>query len=536
MAGSAGSAGIDTAGAGGGAGVGGGPGGGPGGSAGAAAVVSRSVLQRGHDLFRQATYVEPTLTRAAAAAMAPDTAFDAAATFSGNIQASVLFLENGPISAGCPAAAQGCLATGRASGAGLLFATTQLNGVYAIDEATGLTVWHAPLESSRAGDGVRGTPVIDPMSRVLIVVVGAGDHHEVHALSVDDGSERPGWPVILSSTTLSHGATPFNAVDQNQHGALLLLGNTVYVPFGGHAGDGGNYRGWIVAIDITNPGHFAGWATAGVAEGIWAHGGLTSDGTGVFAVTGNGHAATHDGSSDAEEVVRLTGMATLDRTAANVYYPAAWQAMDATDRDFGSSTPSYVPLPKGSSPAALLIAPAKPGHLYILDGTNLSSGRYPEAGGELADLIVADTASESIYTSPTVYRSTSGIHAAINVSYRPAGCPKPIASDHAIISILLQPGQSPIATEVWCAAVGVNTGPNGPPISTSSDGGDANPLVWFMNGPQLSAVDGDTGAFVVTTSGPACATPNMSFPIAVKGRIVVATDGKLCSWSPAASM
>jgi hypothetical protein len=49
----------------------------------------------------------------------------------------------------------------------------------------------------------------------------------------------------------------------------------------------------------------------------------------------------------------------------------------------------------------------------------------------------------------------------------------------------------------------------------------------------LEGVDGDTGAAIVTTSGAACSgIPNMSFPLAVDGHIVVAASGHLCSWSP----
>ena len=67
---------------------------------------------------------------------------------------------------------------------------------------------------------------------------------------------------------------------------------------------------------------------------------------------------------------------------------------------------------------------------------------------------------------------------------------------------------------------------NYPPISTTSDGVSADALVWFMNGSQLEAVDGDTGKQVVTTSGAACdSVPSMSFPIAVKNRIVVSRSG-----------
>jgi len=106
-------------------------------------------------------------------------------------------------------------------------------------------------------------------------------------------------------------------------------------------------------------------------------------------------------------------------------------------------------------------------------------------------------------------------------------------SQEMIVSTLIQPGQTPIAKVVWCAPASGGGHYNVPPISTTTDGVSANALVWFVNGTQLTAVDGDTGAKVVTTTGAACnRIPSMSFPIAVKNRIVVSALGHLCSWSP----
>jgi hypothetical protein len=138
-----------------------------------------------------------------------------------------------------------------------------------------------------------------------------------------------------------------------------------------------------------------------------------------------------------------------------------------------------------------------------------------------------------VYTAPTIYTSASGLHATINVGQGPANCPAGTkTSTEMVISMLLQPGKMPIATEAWCAPNAGGGHTNYPPISTTSDGVSADALVWFINGSQLTAVDGDTGNVVVTTTGAACdSVPSMSFPIAVKNRIVVAALGHLCSWS-----
>jgi hypothetical protein len=290
-----------------------------------------------------------------------------------------------------------------------------------------------------------------------------------------------------------------------------------------------------VALDITDPTRLAGWATQSARSGIWGSGGLTSDGTYVFGVTGDATSVARN-ASDSEEVLRVKGMAEFTRDAASVFVPTEWQSWDrpAGDLDFGASTPAFVPLAAGSNPPSLLVAPAKAGRIFVLSGANLSNGSYPAAGGALADIVVASPTAESIYTAPTIYTSASGLHAAINAGvgptmYCPTGTP---TSNEMVISVLLQPGQSPVAKEVWCAPNAGGGHLNYPPISTTTDSAGANALVWFVGGGQLTAVDGDTGQKVVTTTGAACnMVPSMSFPIAAKNRIVVAALGHLCSWS-----
>ncbi|MEO6952913.1 MAG: hypothetical protein ABI321_13995 [Polyangia bacterium] len=505
-------------------------------------VGAQSVLQRGHDLYRRATFVQPGLTKAAASSMAADDTFDGNATFpaTGNTQnqgaASVLYVEKGPSSAGCPPGATGCIATSRAAGAGVFFAFPALGSdpnVVAFDETTGLRVWSAHVTAGN--DGLRGTPVIDAASRRLFVVTGP-DPHLVHALSIDDGTEvtSDGWPVTLSMNTITAGSQKLDSKDQNQHGALLLQNGILYIPFGGQYGDGGSYLGWIVAVDISDPTKLAGWATRSARSGIWGAGGLTGDGTYVYGVTGDTTGLPR-AISDSEEVVRVKGMAELVRDATNLFVPTEWQTWDrpAGDLDFGASTPSFVPLPQGAAPKSVLIAPAKGGRLYILDGEDLSAGRYPTPGGELVDLVVSKTTSESVYTAPTIYSTSSGLHATINVGDGAVGCPGTTpSSSAAIVSVLVEPGKTPIARTVWCAPASGGRHLNYPPISTTTDGASGDPLVWFVDGNQLTALDGDTGERVFTTTGASCdGVPGMSFPIAVKNRIVVSALGHLCSWS-----
>src|SRR5580658_8579364 len=493
---------------------------------------ANSILQRGPDLMRRETFVQPTLTKTAAAAVTMDTTFSTAAKFNGGMAASVLYVENGPPGMGCPATATGCVAMTRAAGAGIFIAATNGGTVYALDETSGAIVWTGSAPGG--GDGIKGTPVIDGATRTLFVTNGGGGQHLVHGLSIDDGTERAGWPVKLTNTTLTLNGTAFNSSDENEHGAMMFLNGIVYVPFGGHYGDGGNYHGWVVAIQESNPTNVGGWVSAGGSEGIWAHGGgMASDGTNIYAVTSNGHAADHtQPTTDAEEVVKFTGMGTFTRNAANVYYPALWQMMDGSDKDFGADSPSYVPIP-GGTPSAIIVAPAKPGAVYFLDANNLSQGKYPQAGGELLKLVVVDTGAESVYTAPSIYQSASGLHAVIDIEVNPV-CPAggPTSANQTILSMLIQPGMTPLAKTVWCALANGNQGKqyNQPPISTTTDANGGNALVWYTNGGVLTAVDGDTGATVVAAPGTCMGLEKMMWPVVVQGRIVVAADGHLCAW------
>ena len=51
-----------------------------------------------------------------------------------------------------------------------------------------------------------------------------------------------------------------------------------------------------------------------------------------------------------------------------------------------------------------------------------------------------------------------------------------------------------------------------------------------MSGGQLKGVDGDTGAAVYSGTSSCAGVQKWTSPIAVKGRIVVAGDGRLCAW------
>jgi len=473
-------------------------------------TVGSSVLERNNHPSRDGHFQQPLLTRAAAATMASDAAFRA--TFTGNMWASPLYLENGP------------------GGKGVFFAVTTGNDVIALDETTGATVWTRNIGSSPTANGVScgnihplgiiSTPVIDAGSRTIFVAGAIGatsiERHEVHALSVDDGTEKPGWPVDVS--TMTSGGVTFLPPAQNQRAALALVGGIVYVAYGGHAGDCGDYRGWVIGIDAANPGQRGGWVTGGTQEGIWAAGGLASDGNGVFALTGNGSASMH---MDSEEVVRITGLGTLARSNQNIFYPARWQIMDSGDLDLGAANALFIKVP-GASPSAIVVAIAKDGHMYLLDAANLGG-----MGGQKVDFSVAANGM-SIHATPAAYTTAMGVHVVFAIDSG-AQCPSGGSNGKAVMSVLIPTGSPPAPRVLWCAPMmGVEVTA---PIATTTDGTN-NAIVWFMNNNKLVGVDGDTGATIFTGSDTCTGVHRFSSPIAVKGRIVTSADNHLCSWSP----
>ena len=141
--------------------------------------------------------------------------------------------------------------------------------MFALDETTGAQVWTHNIGSSPTANGgsptcgnihplgIISTPVIDTATTPpTIYVAGAIGttsimSHQVHALSTTTGAEVSGWPVDVSNAT--SGSIIFDPVHQNQRSALSLVGGTLYVAYGGHIGDCGNYHGWVIAIDTQDP-------------------------------------------------------------------------------------------------------------------------------------------------------------------------------------------------------------------------------------------------------------------------------------------
>src|SRR5204863_4346397 len=168
-----------------------------------------------------------------------------------------------------------------------VIAVTESDNVYALDAITGTMIWQRNVGPPASGMGlispvgITGTPVIDLPSRSLILVaVISGPNNMISSLNVDTGATNLGFPIDINASFPG-----FSSSLHMQRGALALLGNKVYIPYGGYA-DVGNYQGRVLGVSLDGS-QLGSWVTTSLKSGIWNPGGLASDGTSIFAVTGN---------------------------------------------------------------------------------------------------------------------------------------------------------------------------------------------------------------------------------------------------------
>src|SRR5436190_8032905 len=281
-----------------------------------------NVVQEHNNLSRDGLYIDPAFTPSAAANLTRDLNFDG--TISGNVYAQPLYIEGGP------------------SGA-MIIAVTESNNVYALNATTGTVIWQRNLGPAVTSGlpcgninplGITGTPVVDLASRSLFLdamIDGAIKKHFICSLNVDTGATKPGWPVDVNATATYNGIS-FTSLVQNERGALALVNGRVYVAYSGHAGDCGTYRGWVVGVDINNPLNVMAWATTAIGGGIWGHGGVASDGTNMFVVTGN-TVNTGGNWKGGEAIIRLQAGPVWTGQPTDYWAPANWFSLDGTDTD-----------------------------------------------------------------------------------------------------------------------------------------------------------------------------------------------------------
>jgi hypothetical protein len=481
-------------------------------------TVGASVLEHHLHGSRDGAYVDPLVTRAAAASVAVDPAFHAKVT--GIIYGQPLYVD------------------GWKTGKDAVFAATDQNHVTALDATTGAVLWDkvlgppVPLSALACGQpynpyGVTATPIIDIATRTLYAESfqtpdgGATKKHYVYALSIDDGSTVAGWPVDVAASVPG-----FEADIEHDRGGLTLVGGTVYAPYAGlngdcNAKDGTAYHGWIVGVSTSDPTTVGAWSTSGPKGGIW--GSVTTDGTSLFAVTGNTHPGTTPWAGG-EALIRFTQIAKFSGAASDYFTPSNWQDLDNWDDDLGSAASVLFDLP-GATPETLAVAGGKYGVVHLLNRGNLGGlGTGNGTTGEGLFSLQVGTNQNELKGVPTTYTTAKGRYVVVRDDHPVAVCPSGMGGD--LLALRVTATSPPTLVPAWCAS----SEGQGSPIATTTDG-ESNPLVWIVGAQgsdRLLAFDGDTGAAVYTGGGAAEQLGNIQHwtsPIVAKGRFIIGGQG-----------
>jgi hypothetical protein len=378
--------------------------------------------------------------------------------------------------------------------------------------------------------GITGTPAIDLATRLIVFDAATDDGaggiatHTIHALSIDDGSEK--WKVDVSTLKDQTGLA-FSPKPQNERGAVLIVDGTAYVVFGGHYGDCGDYHGWVIGVPLSGTGAKA-WATKVRGAGIWGPGGAASDGQSVFVTTGNGIGGSGTSWAESEGVFRLDPGPSFTSQTADYFAPNNWSSLDGADIDMSGSGPLVIDSPT-MTPSALVMAQGKDGNLYLLDRSNLGGVAAANAGANVGTLAVLS----GEITNAGAWANVGGT---TYVVVRPNGggsgvnCPNGTSGE--LVAVKLDPAAPQKMSVAWCA----DGQGEGSPIITTSDG-NSDALVWTagaQSSDRLHAWDLATGALVFSGGAATDAIPNVrrfTTPIVVHGRVFVGGDKKLYAFT-----
>ncbi|MGH6827971.1 MAG: hypothetical protein ACREFW_03570 [Rhizomicrobium sp.] len=467
----------------------------------AAEQPTTEVLGYHGDAARTGNFVIPALTYAAASKLHRDPRFQP--RIQGAVNAQPLFWKAG-------------------TGTALLIVATEADDVYALNAQTGATVWEeklgTPVKRSElpCGDifplGITGTPVIDAGRQAVYLdaMIEGRDgrpEHAIFGLSLKDGSVLPGWPVDVAAALKRQGVA-FNTSYQNQRGALAVLGDRIYVPFGGHDGDCGTYHGWVLGVRLDQPHALIQWHTQAGGGAVWAPAGVSSDGSHLFVATGNTMDAEQWGGGEA--VVRLSPDLRFSGPA-DYFAPADWRTLDDRDLDLGGVAPVLFDL----GARHLAISLGKDGKAYLLDRDRLA--------GVGSALVSKEVSTGRILAAAAAV--PMGSDELVAFGGRGSDCPRGGGNGLTVLKVSAAPAT--IAT-AWCASVDGRAAP----IATTIDG-VRDAIFWMVGAEGDDRLHGFRAANgqQIYESGELAGLEHFQTLIATPRRLFVAADGAVYAFA-----
>src|SRR4051812_28721612 len=386
------------------------------------------------------------------------------------------------------------LAMGALGTHNVVFVVTQNNDVYAFDAvnngAGGGQLWHVNLGlaahtpnaffgniggANSYGDitphvGITSTPVIDLTTNTMYIDSfrddGGGNYsHHIWALDIRDGTTKHTTTVAASIQGTSidknsghSGTLQFDAKQQLQRSAATLLNGVVYFAYAGY-GDTPPYHGWILGYDATNLNLVKAFndtpnATVPIdpreegAGGIWqAGGGLVSDGTHLYVMTGNGDFDASVGDYG-DSFLELTPDNSTQPTNKNGYglsvtdyfTPFNEQSLSDNDTDLGSAAPLLLPDQVGAHPHELIGA-GKGLTMYVLDRDNMGGHNTSNDNNAVQTVSVNRAPGSQAYFNGLVY--FHGYNNAVLKAYQVSNGTLSAAAVGSGLSIYTFPGATP---------------------------------------------------------------------------------------------
>jgi hypothetical protein len=426
----------------------------------------------------------------------------------------------------------------------VVYLATENDTVYAIDADNGTVLLSPnfgppvplPLGCNNNGPnvGINSTPVIDPTSNTLYVMVytlqNGTPTYLLHALDIGSLTDKVAPQLVSASHTLSNGSTfNFNATYQRQRPGLMLLNGSIYAGFGSFCDYFPNLsRGWLLGwqagtltpltsnhlFDIlaASPNNF-------YLSSIWMSGAApASDDSGnVLAITGNSDPSgtTYDGDNNVSESV-LKVSPDLS-TNLDLFTPSNAPTLDEEDDDFGSGGILVLPDQPGTLPH-LAVAAGKNGFMYLMNEDSLG-GYSPTTNNVLGTYNIGNCwCGESYFVDADA-------------------APRVVTSGGQRVKIYKLSTTGTPSLSVVGISNAIPGGANDPGFFTTvSSSGTSNTIVWGVSRPSttdqsvyLYAFNPDSGATTATLfSGQAGTWPNVGgnanlVPVVANGRVFVAS-------------
>jgi hypothetical protein len=432
----------------------------------------------------------------------------------------------------------------------VVYVATENNSVYAIDAESGTVLLNPnfgkpipkPLGCTNNGPnvGINSTPVIDPTSNTLYVMVytqqSGSPTYYLHALDLGSLTDKVSPQLVTGSRMLTDGTMfNFNATYQRQRPALLLANGNIYAGFGSFCDYSPNLsRGWLLGwqagtltpvgadpvfdIQVTAPNNF-------FLSSIWMSGfGPSADDSGnILVTTGNSDPSgtTYDGVTNLQEsVIKVSADLT---TVLDLFTPSNWATLDQLDEDLGSGGVMVLPDQPGSIPH-LAVAAGKPGTMYLMNEDALG-GYSSESNNVLGSYAISHC-----WCGPAYFVDPKDSLARV------------VSSGGSTVMIWkLQLSPTPSLTLVATSISLPTSSAQDVGFFTSvSSNGTSNPIVWAISRPTTSdlnvylyAFDPDSGGKMTTLfKGAAGTWPNIGgnanlVPIVANGRVFVASYSQL---------